>query len=91
MILFRQRPVEPVHHAINLFPRYQTGTLKLPRSVFMPRTPHKILVVKIQRRVVPAAVAPVGVKYPPRGIKLTVRETESTDEHHRNTAGPRQP
>lgn len=91
MILYRQRPVESVHHAINLFPRYQTGTLELPRGVFMPRTPHKILVIKIQRRVVPAAIAPVGAEHPPGGVKLTGRETEPANEHHRDTAGPRQP
>ncbi len=83
--------MESADNAINLCASYQSGAFKLPVRVFMSRAPQKILVVKIQRCIVPASVTTMGVEHPPRGIKLTVRQAEATYQHHRNTGCPCQP
>lgn len=71
--------MQAVHHSGNLPAGYQSRALILSWGIPVMRTPQKVLVVKINRRVIPAAVTTVAAEHPPGGMKFAVRETESAD------------
>lgn len=71
--------MQTVHHTDDLFAGYQTRALVLTWGVLVMRTPQIIHVVKINGRVIPAAVTAMAAEHPPGGVKFAVGETESAD------------
>ena len=71
--------MQTVHHSDNLPTGYQTRALVLSGGVLVMRTPQIIHVVKINGRVIPAAVTAMAAEHSPGGVKFAVGETESAD------------
>jgi len=71
--------MQTVHHADNLPTGDQTRALVLSGGVLVMRAPQIIHMVKINGRVIPAAVTAMAAEHSPGGVKFAVGETESAD------------
>lgn len=71
--------MQTVHYCGNLASGYQPGTLKLSGGILVMGAPQEILVVKINGRIIPAAVTAMAAEDPPGGVEFAGWETESAD------------
>src|ERR1700757_603 len=69
----------------------QSCAFKLPRRSLLPRTPQEILVVELNRHVVPTRIADIVVYNAIGREKSIERMRKATDQKHRDSHRPNQP
>lgn len=77
--------------AYNLFAGYKAGAFILPLRVFKPRTPEKIVMIKVKVYIIPAAHAAVAVVDAVRGVKLAYRQCKAAYQYYGDMRAPGQP
>src|SRR5438067_12497668 len=84
-------PWDPLNRTLDVIDGDEPRAFELTRCVLVARTPHEVLVIETQLRIVPAAVAGVIVHHAIGGGEFVERMSEAGDHDHRRSHRPGEP